>query len=110
MASDESYVQYISEQISGSGNVRYKKMFGEYAIYSNEKVVALVCNDQLFVKQTQAGRKFMGEVVEAPPYKGAKPSFLITDQVDDKEWLSELISITEKELPIPKKRKKAVRK
>lgn len=80
-------------------------MFGEYAIYHKEKLVTLVCDNQVFVKPTQAGRAFIGEVVEAPPYPGAKPSFLMGDQVEDKEWLGQLISLTEKELPTPEPKK-----
>lgn len=83
-----------------------KKILREYAIYSNNKVVALVCDGQLFVKQTQAGRAFIGKVVEAPAYPGAKPSFLIEEQLEDKEWLSELIVLTEQELPAPKPKNK----
>lgn len=106
MASDESFVKFISGQIESAGQIRYKKMFGEYAVYCNEKVVALICDNQLFVKPSNAGRAFIGDVVEAPPYKGAKPSFLIEDQLEDKEWLSELIRLTEAELPKPKKKKR----
>jgi TfoX/Sxy family transcriptional regulator of competence genes len=105
MASDEEFVKFITEQIERVGNVRYRKMFGEYAVYCNEKVVALICDNQLFVKPTEAGRGFIGDVVEAPPYPSAKPSFLIEDQFEDKEWLSELIRLTEKELPPPRKKK-----
>ena len=109
MASDEEFVRFIAEQIERVGNVRYRKMFGEYALYCNEKVVALICDNQLFVKPTEAGRGFIGDVVEAPPYPSAKPSFLVEDRFEDREWLSELIRLTEKELPPPvkKKRKKA---
>lgn len=107
MASDIIFVQFIVDQIGISESIRYKKMFGEYAIYYNDKVVALVCNDQLFVKQTNAGRSFIGNVVEAPAYPGAKPSFLIEDQLDDNEWLSELIKLTEQELPTPKPKNKS---
>ena len=81
-------------------------MFGEYAIYCKDKVIALVCDDQLFVKPTKAGRSFIGNVVEAPAYPGAKPSFLIEDQIEDREWLGELIARTEQELPEPKPKKK----
>ncbi len=81
-------------------------MFGEYAVYCNDKVVALVCDNQLFVKQTRAGRAFIGDVIEAPAYPGAKPSFLIEDQIDDKEWLSQLMILTEQELPMPKPKNK----
>ncbi len=106
MASDVNFVEFIVEQIGDSGSIRYRKMFGEYAIYCNDKVVALVCNDQLFVKPTKAGRSFIGKVVEAAAYSGAKPSFLIDDQLEDSEWLSKLIELTEKELPKPKPKKK----
>ncbi|MBU1240598.1 competence protein TfoX, partial [Myxococcota bacterium] len=54
------------------------------------------------VKPTSAGRAFIGNVVEAPPYPGARPSFLIEDQLEDREWLSQLIALTEQELPEPK--------
>ncbi len=98
MASDKDFVEYVVEQIEGIGNISYRKMFGEYVIYSNGVVVALVCDNQIFVKPTEEGRRFIGEVVEAPPYPGAKNSFLIEDKLEDREWFSELINITEKEL------------
>ncbi len=104
MASDENFVKFVCEQIASAGQVRYRKMFGEYALYCNEKVVALICDNQLFVKPTAAGRAFIGTVTEAPAYPGAKPAFLIDDKVEDAEWLSELIEVTERELPVPKKK------
>ncbi len=81
-------------------------MFGGCTLYSKDKVVALICDDQLFVKPTEAGRAFIGDVVEAPPYPGAKLSFLIEDKIEDGEWLTELITLTEAELPSPKPKKK----
>ena len=106
MSSDENLVKFIVDQIENAGVITYKKMFGEYAIYSNSKVVALVCDNQLFVKQTEGGRSFIGDVVEAPPYPSAKSSFLIEEKFEDKEWISGLIRITEKELASPKPKKK----
>ncbi|NTV64824.1 MAG: TfoX/Sxy family protein [Oscillochloris sp.] len=106
MASDQSFVTFIVDQIEGAGARSYRKMFGEYAIYSDSKIVALVCDNQLFVKPTDAGRAFIGAAVKAPAYPGAKPSFLIEDQLDDKEWLSQLIRITADALPTPKPKKK----
>ncbi len=107
MASDKSIVEFILEQIAPAGKVRAKMMFGEYAIYCNEKVVALVCDDQLFIKPTNAGKAFIGEISQAPPYPGAKPYFLISgDHFDNSEWLSHLIKISAAELPIPKKKTK----
>ncbi len=106
MSSDQSFVDFIVDQISCSKTITARKMFGEYAVYSDNKVVALVCDNKLFVKPTAGGRIFIGEPVEAPPYPGAKPSFLIEDKLEDREWISNLISITEEELPEPKPKKK----
>jgi TfoX/Sxy family transcriptional regulator of competence genes len=101
MSSDQSFVDYIIDQASGAGSMTCRKMFGEYALYCNGKVVGLICDNQLFVKQTDAGRSFIGNVVEAPAYPGARDSFLIEDNLDDREWISRLIKITAAELPLP---------
>jgi DNA transformation protein and related proteins len=97
-------LDFVLEQLSVDG-VSARKMFGEYAIYVRDKVVALFCDDQLFVKPTNAGRAFIGAVTERAPYPGAKPWLLVTgDRCEDGEWLSELITITASELPPPKKK------
>ena len=106
MASDQKFMDYVIEQIENAGEITAKKMFGEYGIYSDGKIFALICDNKLFVKPTKSGREFIGDVVEAPPYKGAKPSFLIEDKLDDREWLSELVRISVGELPPPKPKKK----
>jgi TfoX/Sxy family transcriptional regulator of competence genes len=106
MASTQDYVDYILEQIENAGVITYRKMFGEYALYSDKKVVALICDNQLFIKPTAGGKTFIGNVNEAPAYPGAKMSFLIEDNLDNSEWISELIRITSKELPEPKPKKK----
>jgi TfoX/Sxy family transcriptional regulator of competence genes len=106
MASNQDFVNFVLEQIKGSGEISAKKMFGEYALYSDAKIFALICDDKLFIKPTASGRDFIGEVLEAAPYEGAKPSFLIEDKVEDSDWLSELVRITVKELPEPKPKKK----
>ena len=59
-----------------------------------------------FIKPTDGGRAFIGNVVEAPPYPGAKPSFLIEGQIEDGDWLSELVRITARELPAPKPKRR----
>jgi len=111
MASKQETVDLILKQMGAAGEVSARKMFGEYGIYCDGKMVATVCDDQLFVKPTAAGRTFIGAVVEASPYPGAKPSFLIpSKQFKDFQWLSELIRITTKELPLPKKKNNKKRK
>ena len=105
MASDQTFVDFLVDQMNEAGSIAYRKMFGEYAIYCDGKVVALVCDNQLFVKPTEGGKTYIGTVVEAPPYPGAKMYFLIEDQFEDREWISDLIRITAMELPLPKPNK-----
>ena len=105
MASDKDFLDFIVDQIKNAGNITYLKMFGEYGIYSDGKIFALVCDNKLFIKPTDGGRKFIGNVIEAPPYPGAKNSFLIEEKLEDSEWLSKLVRISVKELPEPKKKK-----
>ncbi|MGE3919746.1 MAG: TfoX/Sxy family protein [Gammaproteobacteria bacterium] len=100
MSSSQGTVDFIIDQIAGIGNLRTRKMFGEYAIYLNEKVVAFVCDDQLFVKPTAKGKNFIKDYVEDYPYPGAKPHLLISgDLWENQEWLSQLFKITELALP-----------
>lgn len=105
MASDQKFVDFIVDQIQGVGKISSKKMFGEYGLYVDEKMFAVVCDNKLFIKPTEAGRQFIGNVVKAPPYPQAKPSFLIEDQIEDREWISELVRITAAALPEPKPKK-----
>lgn len=112
MASDISFVEYVCDQFQDAQHLSFRKMFGEYALYIGNKVVALVCDNQLFVKPTEAGRRFLGEPKEGLPYPGASPWFLVDEDLDDGERISALLRLTERELPEPKpkrKRKKKVR-
>lgn len=104
MASRATTVEFIAEQVSGAGVIAMRKMFGEYAIYCDIKLTALVCDDRLVVKPTKAGRTHIGEVAEQPPYHGAKAYYLISgDLWDDRDWLTTLIRISAAELPLPAK-------
>lgn len=106
MASAQSTVDYIVDQLGGTSVVTAKKMFGEYGLYFDNKMVALVCDGHLFVKPSTGGRQFIGTPTEAPPYPGAKPCFLISgERWDDSAWLSQLVRLTAAELPVPKKKK-----
>ncbi len=102
MASDPDFMQYVREQLSGVHGLGDRKMFGEYALYVGAKVVALVCDNQLFLKSTDAGRALLDAPTEAPPYPGAKPYLLLDSALDDRELLAELFAATERELPAPK--------
>lgn len=103
MATDQNTIDFLLDQLSRLGGATTKKMFGEYCLYLSGKPVALVCDDQLFLKPTKAGSALLDKVVEGAPYPGAKPHLLITpDQWEDAEWLCELVRATDRELPLPK--------
>jgi len=100
MATDQSFIDFLVDQMREAGEITFRKMFGEYAIYCGGKVVALVCDNWLYVKPTEGGKAHIGaDLVEAPPYPGATMYFLIEDKFEDREWISDLIRITAKELP-----------
>jgi len=105
MAQGLEFVEYIKDQVAGSCDLSHRMMFGGCTLYLGGKVVALICDDQLFVKPTNAGREFIGNVVEAPAYPGAKNSFLVEERIEDGEWLAELFEVTAAELPAPKPKK-----
>jgi TfoX/Sxy family transcriptional regulator of competence genes len=107
MATKQATMDYILDQLTGIRDVSARKMFGEYALYCGGKVVALVCDDTLFVKITDEGRTFVGnQYAEGEAYPGAKPSMLVDgDLIEDREWLAELIGITAAHLPAPKPKK-----
>lgn len=107
MSSSESFVDLILEQISKTGRVAYRKMFGEYALYCNDKVIGLICNDTLYIKITEPGKLFVGKYYqEGYAYPGAKVSIMIDgEKIEDDEWLSQLVKITADSLPLPKPKK-----
>lgn len=106
MSTKQSTVDFLLEQMQDAGMLRAHKMFGEYGVYCNEKIVALVCDDMLFVKICEGSRKFLTDADIAPPYPGAKNYFKVPEDTwDDRDWMSNLISETAASLPLPKKKK-----
>ena len=105
MASQEEFVTYVTEQMKDAGEITCRKMFGEYGVYCDGKIFALICDDQLFLKITKEGRKICPDLQEALPYEGAKPYFLV-EELDDRELMTRLVQETVKALPEPKKKKK----
>lgn len=103
MATAQNTIDFLLDQLSGTGAASAKKMFGEYCLYLDGKPVALVCDDQLFLKPTSAGRAMLKQVIEGSPYPDAKPHLLIPgDLWEKREWLCELVRATARELPLPK--------
>ncbi len=105
MASSLEYVEYVCGQISGAGSIVYKKMFGEYGIYCNGKMVGVICDNQFFVKKTVSGAALIPDCKEAAPYAGAKPHLLV-ECIDDQALMEAFISATYNALPMPGAKKK----
>ncbi len=107
MASKQSTVDFITEQMATAGTITSKKMFGEYATYLDGKVIAFICDDQLFIKPTDEGKKFYPEVEMAPCYPGSKDYMVISENKwDDREFMKQIAVITASALPAPKPKKK----
>ena len=104
MATDAGYAKYVCDQLQAAGGISARKMFGEYGLYRHGKIVALIADNQLFVKPTPAGEAVLGTPTYGPPYPGAKPFFNVSDLLDDPEWLVRLIEATDAALPAPKKK------
>lgn len=104
MSSKPEFVEYVAEQCGGAGVITYKKMFGEYGLYCNGKLYALVCDDRFFVKIADGMKERYPELPEQPPYNGAKNYFLVED-VDNAEFLTELVTAAYNALPEPKPKK-----
>ena len=105
MATQQRTIDYLLEQATSAGTVSAKPMFGEYGVHVDGKMIGPVCDDQLFVKPTAAGRVHAEPVSEASPHPGAKMHLLTQPgRWEDAEWLGELLRVTAAELPTPKPR------
>lgn len=103
MASSQQTMDFLLDQLHGAGPITTRKMFGEYCVYWDGKPVAFVCDDQLFVKPTDVGRRMQNPVVEGAPYPRAKMYLLVAaDLWEDREWLGELLRATGEALPAAK--------
>ena len=109
MASNQDFVDYVSEQANLAGRLTFKKMFGEYAVYVDLKVVGFICDNQLLVKPTAAGKQWVGNIAEGAPYPGAKLHYLVSERLEDREFVRELLLITASEVPAPKPKTKTPR-
>ena len=104
MASGLEFAKFVSDQLSGAGCITYRKMFGEYGVYCDGKIFALICDNQLYIKITESGRRICPGLPEMPPYNGARNYFLVAD-IEDRERLVKLVQATCQELPAVKPKK-----
>ena len=104
MASSKEYLDFILEQLSELEEITYRQMMGEYILYYRGKVIGGVYDDRFLVKQTKSALAMMPDAELELPYEGAKEMILV-DDVENKEFLKELIEAMYGELPAPKKKK-----
>ena len=104
MASAKEFLEYVLEQLSGVDGVTYKPMMGEFILYVNGKIFGGIYDDRFLVKPIAAAKKLMQGAAMELPYKGAKP-MLVVEDVDDRAFLTELVTALAKELPEAKKKK-----
>ena len=104
MASSKEYLEFIMEQLSGLEDVSWRAMMGEYIIYYRGKIVGGIYDDRFLVKPVESARAMMPEAEMEQPYEGAK-EMLLVDDVDDREFLCELLEAMYDELPALKKKK-----
>ena len=105
MACSSDFVQYIADQCGGAGEITVKKMFGDYGIYCNGKIFGLICDDCFYMKPTEEVRPLLRIVDMRPPYEVAKYYFYIAD-VDDRDYLSQIVRETCIVLPEPKNKRR----
>lgn len=105
MASSKEYLAYILEQLSGLEDIRYRAMMGEYILYYREKVVGGIYDDRFLIKNVTAARESMPDASLEKPYEGAK-EMLLVENVEDKEFLTNLFKAIYDERPTPKPKKK----
>ncbi len=104
MASGKEYLEFILEQLSELPGIAFRPMMGEYILYFNGKIFGGIFDDRLLVKPVPAAIAYMEEIRYEIPYEGGKPMLLV-ENVDNREYLTGLVTVMYPELPPPKKRK-----
>lgn len=104
MASSKDYLDFILDQLSELENITYKAMMGEYIIYYRGKVVGGIYDDRFLVKPTKSAVDMIPDAEMELPYEGAKEMILV-DNVENRDFLRELLEAMYDELPAVKKKK-----
>lgn len=108
MASSLEFVEYVADQLSGAGNIVYKKLFGEYGLWCGGKFFGTVEEDVFYIKITEAGTRLLPDAKPAAPH-GGNPGMYPVEELDDREFLTELVQKTCELLPASGRRKKGKR-
>ena len=104
MSTSQEFIEFVCEQVQHTGDIRYKKMFGEYMVYINNKPILLVCDNTVYVKMLSPIKDLMSSAPTGHPYDGAKEHYVL--DIEDSELCNAVISILEPITPLPIPRKK----
>ena len=104
MATSADYIEFVSEHLNKFGEIRARKMFGEYMVYLNDKPIISVCDNTVFVKILPELAAYLNDAERGFPYDGAKLHYIL--DIEDSELLSDVIPILEAVTPLPKPRKR----
>ncbi len=105
MTSSKDYLEYVLEQLSDLDDITYRAMMGEYIIYYREKIVGGIYDNRFLVKPVKTAKAMMPDADMELPYEGAKEMILV-DDLENREFLGELLEAMYEELPAPKKKRK----
>ena len=104
MATSLEYIEFICDQIRGTGAVRYRKMFGEYMVYVNDKPLLPVCDSTVYVKKLPELATLMEDASCGIPYNGAKEHYIL--DIENRELCKDVLAVLEPITPLPKPKKK----
>ncbi len=104
MASSKEYLEFVLDQLSSLDEISYRSMMEEYIIYYQGKIVGGIYDDRFLIKPTKSAKEMMPKAQYETPYDGAK-EMLLVDDIDNKDFMNELLNAMVDELPAPKKKK-----
>jgi len=104
MASSLDFVEFVMGQLEGIGNLRMRRMFGEYCVYVNEKPIVLICDDRVYLKIVPELAELLAEAEQDYPYEGSSIRYVL--DIDDRELSREAVVILESVTPVPKPKKR----
>jgi len=104
MATTVDFIEFVCEQIDAKWDKRYRKMFGEYMVYVNDKPILLVCDNTVFAKKLDCLKALVRQEDTGVPYKGAKEHYVV--DVDDQDGFNKIVQELEKVIKVPVKRRR----
>ncbi|HOC30563.1 MAG TPA: TfoX/Sxy family protein [Treponemataceae bacterium] len=104
MATSEDFIEFISEQITGAGAIRPRKMFGEYMVYVDDKPLLLVCDNTVYIKKHDAVAALLADAETGAPYSGAKEHYIL--DIEDRDLALAVIAALLPVVPVPVKKER----